>query len=90
MKESALLQPRTESHITTIKKERYQSITDFIMFSIVEMRPDITFITSVVPWFAKNLGYQYTKAVKTILQYLQGLKEQKITFGSQEKLFLER
>ena len=63
---TALLQPRTEDQATTSERERYQDMTGSIMFSIVETRPDIAFATSVASRFAKNLGHQHIKAVKTI------------------------
>lgn len=61
-----------------------------IMFSMVETRPNFAFATSVASYFAKNLGHQYTKAMKTILQYLKGLNEREITYGSRNKLLVER
>lgn len=64
-------------------------MTGFIMFSMVEIRPDIAFATSMIAQFAKNLGYQYTKEVITVLQYFKGSREREITFSSQDKLFLE-
>ena len=56
-------------------------MTGSLMFSIVEIRPNIAFATSVASCFATNPGHQYTEAVKTILQYLKGSSEQEITYG---------
>ena len=42
-------------------------MTRSFMFSIVETKPNIAFVTFVAYYFAKNLGYQYTKIMKTIL-----------------------
>lgn len=91
MKETPLLQPRAEGdgEATTAKKERYQRMTGSIMFSMVETRPDISFATSVASRFAKNPGHQHTKAMKTILRYLKGSRDQGITYGSQNKLLFE-
>lgn len=47
----------------------------FFLFSIVEIRPDIIFVTFVASCFAKNPGHKYTKTVKTILQYLKDLNK---------------
>lgn len=60
------------------------------MFLMVETRPNIAFATSIISCFAKNLSHQYIKAIKTILQYLKGSKKQKITYGSQNKLLIEK
>lgn len=58
MKETTLLQPRTEGdgEATAAEKERYQGMTGSIMFSMVETRPDISFATSVASRFAKTLA----------------------------------
>lgn len=89
IKESALLQSRTDGQATVAEKERYQGMTGSIMFSMVETRPDIAFATSVAARFTKNPGHQHTEAVKTILRYLKGSRERGITFGGQDKLLVE-
>lgn len=73
--------PYKNGEATTAEKKRYQSMTGSIMFSIVEMKPNITFATLIAVRFAKNPGHQYTKAVKTILQYFKDLKKLGIMFG---------
>lgn len=61
-----------------------------IMFSIVEIRLDIFFTTSVVSWFTKNPDHQYIKAVKTILQYLKSSKKGEITYINQDIHLIDR
>ena len=89
MKETALLQPRTESQASAAEREKYQGITGYIMFFMVETRPDIAFAISIARRFTKNLGYQHTEAVKTILRYLKGSKKRGITYGGQKKLLVQ-
>lgn len=72
MKETVLLEPKTEREASSSEKEHYQSMTGSLMFLIVETRPNIAFATSVTSYFTKNLGHYHTEAVKTILQYLKG------------------
>lgn len=60
-----------------------------IISSIVETRPDIPFVNSVASYFAKNSGHQHTKAVKTILQYLKGSKNQGIIYDGKDELYIE-
>ncbi len=67
MKESVILEQRTEREASASEKERYQGMTGSLIFSMVETRPDIAFATSIASRFAKNLGHQHTEAVKTIL-----------------------
>lgn len=64
-------------------------MTKSLIFLIIETRPDIVFITSIASLFAKNPGYQYTKAVKTILCYLKSSRKQDIIYGWQNKLLVE-
>lgn len=45
------------------------------MFSIIEIKSNIAFANFLAHHFVKNPGYQYTKALKTILQYLKGLNK---------------
>ncbi len=53
------------------KQEQYQGMTGSLIFSIVETRPDIIFVISVISRFAKNLSRQHTEAIKTIMRNLK-------------------
>ena len=64
-------------------------MTDFIIFFIVEIKPDIAFAISIISRFTKNSNHQYTKAVTTILQYLKGSKKWEITYDSQIELLVQ-
>lgn len=64
-------------------------MTGFIIFIIVEIRTDIIFATSITARFAHNPDYQYTKVVKTVMQYFKGSREQGITFRDLGKLLFE-
>ena len=57
MKESVILQTKTEGQASTAERERYQRMICSIMFSMVETRPDVAFATSVTSRFAKNPGH---------------------------------
>lgn len=91
MKESIIMQPRTESQATAVEIEKYQQMTGSLMFSMVETRPDIAFATAFAAHFSKNPSHQHTKAVKTILKYLKGSRERGITYGgtSEEALKIQ-
>lgn len=81
IKKTTLLLPRIEGQELVAEKKKYQDMNGSIMFSMVKTRLDIAFAISVVSRFTKNFGHEHTKAVKTILQYLKGLREQEITYG---------
>ena len=57
MKETVLLKQRTEKKASPTKKKRYQGITRSLMFSMIKIRPDVAFATSVPSCFAKNPRY---------------------------------
>lgn len=62
------------------EQEYYQKMIGLIMFSIIKIKLIIAFAILVISHFAKNLFYQYNKAVKTIFQYLKAIKETRITY----------
>lgn len=80
MEKSATVQTRTKNQASTLKQERYQEIIGFIMFLMVETRPNIAFVTLIVGQFAKNPGFQYIEVIKTIFRYLKGFRDQRITY----------
>ena len=89
MKKGITLLSNIISQVSTSKLEKYQGMTGSIIFSIIEMRPDITFATSIVGCFTKNPSHQYTEAIKTILRYLKGSQNQGITYEGKEELCIE-
>lgn len=89
MKETALLKPRIEGEVFLSQKKYYQGMTGLLIFLIMEIRPNIAFATFVTSYFVKNQGHYYTEAVKTILQYLKELQDQRITYDSQKQLLVE-
>lgn len=79
MKETPLLLNK-DKEATAAEKKRYHGMTDSIMFSIVEARPNIAYVTSLVSRFAKNALHFYSKAGKTIFHYLKATKNVEITY----------
>ena len=70
MKELAILVLRNEGKTLTLEKERYQSITEPLMFSMIKTRLDIACSISTISRFIKNIFHQHTEVVKTIFYYL--------------------
>lgn len=89
MKETTLLKQKTDGEASPSKRDRYQGITGFLMFSMVETRSDIAFAISITSRFAKNSSHQHTEAVKTILRSMKGWRQQRIAYKGQEKLLVE-
>lgn len=59
-------------------------MTELLIFSIVEIKVDIAFATSVVSFFTKDLSWQYTEVVKTIMHYLKVTKTMRIMYSNSE------
>lgn len=55
--------------------KKYQGMIRFEMFSTIETRPNIAFVTSPRSLFAKNPSYFHIEAVKSIPNYLKGSKD---------------
>ena len=70
IKENTILQAKIKSKPSITKREKYQNMIGSIIFLMIEIRPDIVFATLIARCFAKNPSYQYIKAIKSILQYL--------------------
>lgn len=51
---------------------------------MVETRPNIAYVTSVVSCFAKNLSHSNSKAVKTIFHYLKAIRDVGITYEREQ------
>lgn len=66
------------------EREQYQGMIGSLVFSMINTRPDIVFVTSVMSHFAKNLSHKHTKAVKTIIQYLKAPRLVGIIYGGEE------
>lgn len=84
MKKSFLL-PNERKKDTAAKRKHYKEITSFIMFLIVETRPNITYGMLVMSYFATNLPHLYSKAVKTIFCYLNATRNIEIMYGRKLK-----
>lgn len=57
MKKSGTIDIRTNNQAFIAKRERYKEIIGSILFSMIETRLAIIFITLMISQFAKNLGY---------------------------------
>lgn len=56
------------------------------MFSMINTRLNIAYAMFIMSCFTKNLSYQYTEVVKTIVEYFKNFYNWEITFDGEEKL----
>lgn len=74
MKRTTILEQKIKKEAFSSKTKRYQDITELLMFSIYKTKFNTAFTIFIINYSIKNLDYQYTKVVKTILQYLKRLR----------------
>lgn len=86
IKKFPLLTQNIKKEVSPSKIEGYQRMMRSIIFLIIEIRPDITFTTSLVNYFIKNLSHQYIKIIKIIFKYLKDLKDKEINYMRNKKL----
>lgn len=82
-----ILRPNLSTKVTKTKKKRYQEMTSLLIFSMVKIWSNITFIIAVIAWFTKNLSHIYIKVVKTIFCYLKWLINCDIIYSGKKNLF---
>ena len=67
----------------------YQSIVGMLLYLSTNTRPDIAFAVSQVARFSHNPKQSHATAVKTIIRYLAGSKNEGTIFKPPKKLFLD-
>ena len=80
--------PRGEREKAEMRKVLYASAIGSLMYAMVCMRPDITFVVGAVSRYMSNPGREHWAAVKWILRYLKGTSEVCLRYGV-GKLVLE-
>ena len=76
--------PTSDEDRAQMQKVPYASAIGSIMYAMVCTRPDIAHALGVVSRFISNLGRQHWEAVKWILRYLRGTKEQALFLEAKE------
>lgn len=90
MKEIALgPRPNLPTKAIQAEEEKYQRITGSLMFSIVDIRPDIAFSITVSICFTKNPSHSHFEVVKSILRYLKRSINFGITYSRDKKLIIK-
>lgn len=74
------LPPNKGKKAIVAEKECYHGMIRFIIFSMVETRPNIAYATLVMSHFIKNPSHLPSKAVKTIFCYLKAIKDLEIIY----------
>ena len=69
-----------------MKNIPYVSIVSSIVYAQTCIRPDISFIVSMLGRYQSNLGLYHWKAAKKVLRYLQGTKDHMLTYRRSNQL----
>ena len=64
--------PTTDEEKKEMEGIPYSQVVGSIMFSMVSIRPDLSFAISVLSKFMSNLGRGYWLAMKWPLKYIKG------------------
>ena len=59
--------------VSQAKVERYQEMTNFLLFLMIKTLPDMIFAILITSCFTHNFSSQYAKVMKAILRYLKPL-----------------
>lgn len=79
------MSPKTEAEIEEMASIPYQEAVGSILYLAQGSRPDIAYAVSAVSRYNNNPGKAHWIAVKRILRYLKGTKDQKLTFSFKGK-----
>ena len=66
-------------------KISYRQTIGSLMWATVATWPDIAFTVSLLSQFLKNSGQIYWNVVKCVLRYLKGMKNYKLTLGTNQE-----
>ena len=75
------MSPKTHEEMEYMSKVPYASAVGSLMYAMVCTRPDISHAVGVVSRYMNNPGKEHWMAVKWILRYLRGTKNQALCFG---------
>jgi len=81
--------PSTDEERKSMENIPYRQAIGALMHLAVATRPDIAFAVGMVSRYMENPGQAHWTAVKRILRYLQGTKDQGITYNNKNEIKLE-
>lgn len=73
--------PKTQEDMDYMSNVPYASVVGSLMYAMVCTRPDIAHAVGVVSKYMNNPGKEHWMAVKWILKYLKGTRNQALCFG---------
>ena len=76
---------QNEQEKCAMAKVPYRQAIKLLMQAAVATQPDIAFAISLLSQFLKNPGEIHWNAVKCVLRYLKGMKDYKLTLGSNQE-----
>ena len=78
--------PKNPIEKDQINQSKYASIVGSLMYGMIWIRPDISFIIGMLERFEQNLGVIHWKTVEKVLRYLQKTKNYYLVYKRSEKL----
>ncbi|KAG8976249.1 hypothetical protein FRC05_004499 [Tulasnella sp. 425] len=78
--------PTTQAEINEMRNIPYLNTVGALNYLAIATRPNISYTVGKLARFNSNPGMQHWKAVKHLLQYLQGTKDMKLTYAPDPKV----
>ena len=69
-----------------MKNIPYASAAGSLMYAQVCTRPDIAHVVGMLGGYQSSPGLEHQRAAKNVMQYLQGTKDQKLTYKRSDHL----
>jgi hypothetical protein len=68
-----------------MRKVPYREAIGSLMYVAIATRPDISFAVSCLSQFLENPGEAHWQAVKRVFRYLAGMRDQALTYGTEQR-----
>ena len=80
--------PSTATEFAVMHHIPYREAVGALMYAMLGMPPDISFMTTTVAKFSNNPRLPHWEAVKRVYRYLNGTKDLRLTFGGETKVLM--
>jgi len=80
--------PKIEEEIEKMSDVLYSSAVGSLMYAVVCIRPDLSFVVSAMSFFMHNPSKDHWDAVKWILRYMRGSLNKYLVFDKSKSIIL--
>ena len=77
--------PNNEEEVNFMKKIPYTSVVGSVMYSMISIRHDLAFASSLISRFMANPGKDHWCTVKWVLRYIKGIVDYNLVYKKDEQ-----